>query len=96
MTDPRERKGTIRVKTPDGDVTFDVATNEQLEELIAISLPMHGDIGKVPCKLLGAIAAELRGRREEARAENPRIRHEHFVLELGHRGDKTHGGNVED
>ena len=78
-------KSSIRVRTPDGDTVFDVVTDEQLEELITISLPLHGDIGRVPCKLLGAIAAELRGRREEARAVNPRIRHEHFMLEIGKR-----------
>lgn len=83
MAEESVRKSTIRVRTPDGDTVFDAVTDEQLEELITISLPLHGDISRVPCKILGAIAAELRGRREEARAVNPRIRHEHMMLEIG-------------
>lgn len=89
-------KSTVLVKTPLGAEELDVATDGQLEELIMIALkPVHpsaSQLAGIPRKLLGAIAAELRGRREEARAddpgkspkgENPRVRHEHFVLEIG-------------
>lgn len=88
-------KSTIVVKTPIGVEELDVATDGQLEELIMVALrPVHPSatqLAGVPRKLLGAIAAELRGRREEARAddpgkspkgENPRVRHEHFVLDI--------------
>jgi hypothetical protein len=92
-------KSTVLVKTPLGAEELDAATDGQLEELIMIALqPMHpnaSQLAGIPRKLLGAIAAELRGRREEARAENPRVRHEHFVLEIGST-DKTHGGDAED